>query len=112
MLPQSRSMSSTLLPLFDTRRAAHARIGPGREKIYQRILDFARQRGSRGLIADELAASWVCSHNQVAPRISELVKRGRLVAAQCTRLTRTGSPARVYVLPEFDHEGAARRYPD
>jgi hypothetical protein len=95
-------MFSTSLPLpFDTRRAAHARVRPVKERQYRRILDFGCIRGRYGLIADELVASWNCSHNQVAPRISELKRAGRLVETSRTRRTRSGSPARVYVLPEF-----------
>jgi hypothetical protein len=95
-------MSITSLPLpFDTRRAAHARVRPAKERRYRRILDFGRTRGPCGLTADELVAAWNCSANSVAPRICELKKSGRLVETKRTRLTRSGSPARVYVLPEF-----------
>src|SRR5579864_6641177 len=52
-------------------------------------------RGSYGFTADELVAPWNCSPNHVAPRISELKKSGRLIETKRTRLTRSGSPARV-----------------
>lgn len=95
-------MTSMSLPLpFDTRRAAHERISPAKQEIYRRILGFAHWNGHRGFTADELAVSWGCSHNHVAPRICELNKSGKLVATSRTRRTRTGSPARVYVAPEF-----------
>lgn len=87
--------------LFDTRRAAHVRVTPRKQQVYAKILTFARERGRLGLTADELAQRWQCSHNHVAPRISELKKLGRLVQTTRTRLTRSGSPARVFVLPEF-----------
>ncbi len=72
-------MSSTSLPLFDTRQAAHAKLTPSKQEVYARILGFARWRGQRGFTADELAAAWGCSHNHVAPRIPELKKLGQLV---------------------------------
>jgi hypothetical protein len=84
-----------------TSLAAHARIAPAKEDTYKRILDFARERRSHGLIADEIAAAWNCDHNRTSPRICELVKSGRLVATKFTRPTRSGSRARVFVLPEF-----------
>lgn len=94
-------MTSTTLPLFDTRHAAHARILPSKQEMQGRILAVGRQLGRFGFTADELAQRWNCSHNHVAPRISELKKLNRLVATSRTRLTRSGSPARVFVLPEF-----------
>ena len=95
-------MINTSLPLpFDTRRAAHDRIASTKEKTYELIVQFARVRGHYGLTADELSEDWNCSHNRVAPRISKLARAGQLVKTQRTRLTRSHSPARVYVLAEF-----------
>jgi len=94
-------MSSTSLPLFDTWKAARERIAGRKQAMYGRILRFARDRGWTGLTCDELASTWACSHNHVCPRISELQKSGRLVPTSRTRPTRSGSPARVFVLPEF-----------
>jgi hypothetical protein len=98
------SMSSRPFPLFDTRQAAHARVAPTKQETYRRILGFARWRGQQGITADELTAAWGCDHNHVAPRISELKKLGLLIPTKRTRPTRTGSPARVFVLPEFADE--------
>lgn len=94
------STTSLLLP-FDTRRAVHARIQPTKEQTCKLIIQFARVRGAYGLTADELSAEWGCSHNHCAPRISELKRAGLLALAKRTRPTRTGSPAQVYVLPEY-----------
>jgi hypothetical protein len=94
-------MSNSSQPLFDTRSAAHARVAPTKQEIYARILGFARWNGKRGFTADELAASWGCDHNHVAPRISELKKSGQLVPTKRCRPTRTRSPARVFVASEF-----------
>jgi len=87
------------LPLFDTRRAAHERVTPTKERIYAQILAFGYDRGSRGFTADELCVAWNCPANHVAPRVCELAKARRLIATTRTRRTRSGSPARVYVLP-------------
>jgi hypothetical protein len=95
------TMSSQTLPLFDTRGAAHARVNPKKQEMYGRILGVARERAHFGLTADELAQRWTCSHNHVAPRISELAKQGKLIATGRTRLRRSGGCARVYILPEF-----------
>jgi hypothetical protein len=94
-------MSSTLPLPFDTRRAAHARVAATKARTYARILAAGREQGAHGFIPDELAAAWNCSPNHVAPRITELKKAGRLVETRRTRLTRSRSPAHVYVLPEF-----------
>lgn len=97
--------TSTSLPLFDTRQAAHARVSPRKQETYERIFRFARDRGSWGFTADELAVAWGCDHNHSSPRITELVKSGQLIATKRRRLTRTGSPACIFVLPEFSLNG-------
>src|SRR4051812_35023381 len=89
---------------IDTREAAHASIIPAKRKIYAEILRFATEQRVRGLIADELAAAWECSHNHVAPRIRELADSGELIDSGRRRPTRTGRSARVFVLPEFAEE--------
>jgi hypothetical protein len=95
-------MISTSLPLpFDTRRSAHARVEPTKERSYRRILDFARTRRHYGFTANELAALWNCDLNHVAPRVSELAKQGKMIDSKRRRPTRSESPARVCVLPEF-----------
>jgi hypothetical protein len=38
--------------------------------------------------------------NHVAPRISELVTLVRMIATKRARITRSGNPAGVYMLPE------------
>jgi hypothetical protein len=94
-------LPTTSLPLFETRREAFTRIAPTKQETYDRILLFARDRRSWGLTADEIALDWNCSHNHSSPRISELLKAGKLIATKRRRPTRTGSPATVFVLPEF-----------
>ena len=86
---------------LDTRRDAHARVEPTKAETCARIILFAIGRGTSGLTADELAEAWNCSHNHVAPRISELKASGLLVETDDTRLTRAGSRARVLVARQF-----------
>jgi hypothetical protein len=74
-------------------------------------MDFAIARGTHGLIPDELASAWRCSHNHVSPRCSELKKSGLLVETERTRLTRAGSPARVLIAKQFAKE-SERLFPD
>jgi hypothetical protein len=97
-------MSSTPLPLFETRRAAYARVSPTKQKTYDRILQFARDRGSWGFTADELVVAWGCDPNHSSPRVTELVKSGKLLATKRRRPTRTGSSACVLVLADLSPE--------
>jgi hypothetical protein len=85
----------------DTRNAAHDRVQPTKSEVWARILSFAASQGTVGLTADELADLWQCSHNHVAPRISELYDSGDLVVTDERRPTRTGCLARVYVAKQF-----------
>lgn len=77
--------------------AANQRLQPNKEETRLKILAFIDQRGTWGATADEIAAAWRCSHNHVAPRMSELLMDGRLVRSGKRRLTRTSSPAAVLV---------------
>lgn len=87
--------------LFDTARAAHATVAPTKAQTCEAIMAFAIQCGELGFIADELAAAWNCSHNHVAPRISELLRVGCLRPTGRTRRTRAGCLARVLVAAQF-----------
>jgi hypothetical protein len=69
-----------------------------KEQVRLQIIDFIRKQRGNGATADEVAAAWDCSHNHVAPRISELQDDGRLVPRH-RRKTRSGRYARVYVVP-------------
>lgn len=80
-----------------TSRLAHAAVRSMKRQVWTRILAFAAQRGVHGFTADELSAAWTCSPNHVAPRITELLQAGKLVATRRTRPTRSGSSARVLV---------------
>ncbi len=77
--------------------AAHAAVTPTKEATRLRLLDLAIRRGDLGITADEVAALWRCSHNTVAPRMTELLRDGRLVRTDRRRPTRSGCSARVLV---------------
>jgi hypothetical protein len=93
-------MPSTTQPLIDTRRAAHARVGPTKRETCRRILAYGRWRGLQGFTTDELAAHWGVDHNHVAPRVTELFKAGALTLTRERRATRSGCLARVYVVSQ------------
>lgn len=83
---------------------AFAAVQPTAQQTRDQVIVFAVAQGTRGLIADELTAAWQCSHNHVAPRITELKGVGLLVETSRTRLTRAGSSARVLVAKQFATE--------
>lgn len=89
-------------PPLDTRMAAHHRIEPTKRQTCDLIMQFAIVRGAYGFIPDELADLWQCTHNHVAPRITELKAAGLLVKTASCRLTRAGSLARVLVARQFN----------
>ena len=62
------------------------------------IYKWAEARGDYGITADEAAIHFNCSHNHVAPRISELRALNLLVRSGQKRNTRTGSSAAVLVV--------------
>jgi len=83
----------------DARRDAHARqTREKKQKLYEEILEFAHGRG--GFTADELAESWNCSPNHVAPRISEMLDKGLLVETGERRKTRSDGWAAVLTVKE------------
>jgi hypothetical protein len=100
-------MSTTSLPLFDTRLASHAHVRLSKNETWARILEYAELRGRLGFTADELAAAWGCSHNHVAPRICELSESGDLVLTGERRRTRSGFFAGVYVAKQFPQQRRA-----
>jgi hypothetical protein len=93
--------SSTWLPLFDTRQAAHAQVQPTKQDTYARILAYAEQRGLHGFTADEAADDFGCSHNHSPPRIGELIRAGELIPTGQRRPTRSGCLARIFIARQF-----------
>jgi hypothetical protein len=61
------------------------------------VLNFIQSQNVLGATADEVAAAFGSSHNHVAPRITELKKRGLIVATPYRRKTRSGASASVMV---------------
>jgi hypothetical protein len=86
--------------------AAYAQVQPTEQQTYDQIMAVADQCGHHGIIPDEVTALWQCSPNHVAPRITELKKRGLLVEADRRRPTRAGGMARVLVAKQFARPGA------
>ena len=82
--------------------AAYKRVTLGTaEKVRQQVLSYIKERGSFGATADEVAVAFQCSHNHVAPRITELKGSGSLIPSAQRRQTRSGSPARVWLAPDL-----------
>ena len=94
-------MSTTSFLLFDTRRAAHERVKPKQAAMEAQVLADVIAQGNHGATADEIAQRFGRSVLSVRPRVSELAKRGQLVATDRTRQTPLGSPATVYVAARF-----------
>lgn len=102
---------SAALPLFDITESHHGGnqesieanliASESKEAVRDRVLRFAKQKGNFGITPDEVAARFHCSHNHVAPRITELKALGELKASDRRRPTRAGATARVLVCPEF-----------
>ncbi len=94
-------------PLFDITASHHGgnpesaeanrRIAPSKSETRNAIYAWALTLGEYGLTADECAEHFDCSHNHVAPRITELRALKLLIPTERKRKTRTGSPARVLV---------------
>ena len=76
---------------------ANTKIHPTKEATRLAIYGYAATQKEDGVLADEVAEAFHCTHNHVAPRISELKREGRLVPIGKRRRTRAGSWARVLV---------------
>jgi hypothetical protein len=76
------------------RESLKSQTGAKREKVYQRIMEYAAAY-AEGFTADEISACWHCSINHVAPRITELLQLGRLKMTGERRKTRAGGWAAV-----------------
>jgi chemotaxis signal transduction protein len=86
---------------LSTSLRAFVRIQPTARETRAKIMEFAAKRGARGFVVDELVEIWHCSANHVAPRCTELVKSGQLVATGRTRPTQAGHAARILVAARF-----------
>ena len=80
----------------ETSMAADKRV----QKVNDRRLVFGyiREAGAYGHTLDEIAVLLDRGVNCLSGRLTELRKRGQIVATDRTRPTRTGSQARVYVV--------------
>lgn len=66
-------------------------------KPVSRILDVIRQSGVRGATCDEVEETTGLSHQTASARVHELMKAGRIVAAEGKRKTRAGRAATVWI---------------
>jgi hypothetical protein len=82
--------------------AANELIQPSKEATMWKIIVRIAERGPA--TADEVAAEWECSHNHVAPRISEAKSLGLLAETPIRRVTRSGCTARVIELTDKARE--------
>lgn len=80
---------------------ANKKVQPTKEQTRREVLAFIIGRGKQGATADEIAAAFECTHNHVAPRISELKLKGQVVPSGERRKTRSGCSAAVLVGREF-----------
>jgi hypothetical protein len=74
---------------------ANRRIAATKEAVRMEVYTWAKSRGRQGITPDEAAEHFNCSHNHVAPRITELKAMKVLVPNGDRRRTRSGSWAAV-----------------
>ena len=63
------------------------------------VLNLITDAGAQGLTLDEISERLDRPPNVISGRITELKERGLIAASDARRKTRTGSLAKVYVLP-------------
>lgn len=93
-------------PQASTRRAAGQSIASAINLIENRILDFLRQRGSRGSTSEEAAEELRIRIQTSSARFSELGKARRIIASG-TRATSSGRLAVVWISPKSQSGGSA-----
>lgn len=100
------------IPTFETRAEANEKVD--REKRYKQILKCLYVHGYDGLTAKQIAV-WMqnkgyiptSERNFVAPRLTELCKKGLVEQHGKTRCEYTGRTVTVYWLPEEAYDGRA-----
>jgi len=80
----------------DTSKAAAVRAEEVAPKDRARVLTYIRGRGREGAIDDEIEVALQLSHQTASARRRELVIANLVEEAGGKRLTRTGSPAKVW----------------
>lgn len=80
----------------DTSRDAAVAAQAVAPKDRARVLGVIRARGSQGATDDEIEVALGLSHQTASARRRELVLAGEVVEAGGKRLTRSGSPAKVW----------------
>lgn len=82
--------------------------GKSASKRRRQVFDAHTEAGPRGLTAEECADLLGLPVQCVGPRRLDLERAGLLKPNGETRPTRTGCPARVFVLARYAEEGGAR----
>jgi hypothetical protein len=76
-------------------RKANLRVNKSADRV--KVLVLIRASGKRGMTLDEASSTMRKAPNQISGRFTELKRRKQIEPNEETRLTRTGSPAKVYV---------------
>ncbi len=90
-----------MITTADTSRAAHEINKPKAPAQRLEIVAHVRSQGRNGAICDECEIALGLPHQTASARFTELKASGALVQSGEIRPTRTGSPAAVFVTPEF-----------
>lgn len=80
-----------------TSQEAHAQIQDSAPALRERIFRFVKECGDQGSTCDEAEVVLGMRHQTASARFTELQKKNR-VKVVGTRKTRTGRPARVFVV--------------
>jgi hypothetical protein len=81
--------------------AANADAAPTKAKLRALVYAYIYAQGVRGATADEAAEALGLTSQTCSPRFTELKKDMVIIHAGCSRSTRSGSQAGVYVAAEF-----------
>lgn len=73
---------------------------PNARRLRDRIFQFIRQQGPKGATDGEIQEALSLSGDSERPRRGELVDAGEIVFSGRTRPTRSGEPAKVWILAE------------
>ena len=94
--PAERKPTYTFAPRKVQResREAYAKVKETAEAVRGKVYAWFLLH-PEGATADELCAAWGCSANHTAPRLTELLKAGKLVRTGERRKTRAGCSAAV-----------------
>jgi len=84
----------------DTSQAAAAQVEPKTPRRREVILSIVQGQAARGCTIDELVLATGLLTQSVCPVVKSLEKDGKIRDSKQRRPTRTGSPAKVWVIME------------